>query len=63
MFTTKRLSLATLTVASILNASLSWAAPAGKPDLTPNVQTFNVGKVSVKNIGEAESRASWLQLL
>lgn len=55
----------TLTITSITLAtafSMSTASAADQADLVPFANALGSGKVSVKNIGQAESRVSWLTI-
>ena len=54
--------LTSLLLTTALSTSTTLAAPTGKPDLIPLTKAFGNGKISVKNIGKAESRTSWLTI-
>ena len=58
----KSLTLTSLLLTTALSASAALAAPTGKPDLIPMTKAFGNGKISVKNIGKAKSRTSWLTI-
>jgi len=58
----KFLTLTSLLLTIALSTSAALAASTGKPDLIPMTKAFGNGKISVKNIGKAKSRTSWLTI-